>query len=89
MVGEFGARDYLVVPGGEVDASRGDFFFVLFVGHAIFSNSKQSTAPPAKASARHSRKRRAASSRLSRLGGLAFRRRLLNYCAVAIHWPAA
>jgi hypothetical protein len=35
MVGEFGARDYLVVPGGEVDASRGDFLFVLLVGHAM------------------------------------------------------
>src|SRR5258708_9049218 len=26
---------------------------------------------------------------LVRAGGLAFRRRLLNYCAAAIHWPAA
>ena len=52
MVGEFGARDYLVVPGGEVDASRGDFLFVLFVGHAMVSNREQYTARPAKASAR-------------------------------------
>src|SRR6185437_3836519 len=35
VVGEFGARDYLVVPGGEVDASRGDFLFVLFLCHAM------------------------------------------------------
>jgi hypothetical protein len=51
VVGELGARDYLVVPGGEVHASRGDFLFVLLVGHAMISNREEYTPAPGKAQA--------------------------------------
>src|SRR5581483_11860782 len=52
IVGKFGARDYFVVPGGEVLAARSDLLFVLFVGHAALSRRPEYTAPRPKASPR-------------------------------------
>src|SRR5713101_7500357 len=37
IIGEFGAQDDVVVPGGEILAARSYFLFVLFLGHPTCS----------------------------------------------------